>query len=248
MTQGVLAIQYEADRTGTGLTAFGSVPLYIELLKACGLSAAVKREMSVCGAAGWLDVHMVTAALALNLAGGDCVEDLERLEQDSGFTSVLRSAERFLLSLRGAPGDGLRWRKDRLDKPDTSPEPTRRSVLRKAAKGRPSLTHARIEGPGRLKNPLNSLSPANHPSGALQTHNRWRQRARHTRTRPTDKQQTVSIRNSGGAKGLTLGALQRCELSGWLLLGLEDVSEKGEVRSGMGDRRYHVPNHILGAG
>ena len=41
---------------------------------------------------------MVLAVVFLNLAGGDCVEDLERLEQDSGFAAVLQAIERDLLS------------------------------------------------------------------------------------------------------------------------------------------------------
>ena len=113
MTQGVLAIQYEADRASTGVTALGGLPLYLELLKACGLSEAIKREMAVCGSQGWLDVQMLMSALVLNLAGGDCVDDLERLERDSGFTSVLRLAERSVLSCRERREMGLRWRRAR---------------------------------------------------------------------------------------------------------------------------------------
>ena len=56
---------------------------------------------------------MLMSALSLNLAGGDCVDDLERLEQDSGFTSVLRSAERSFLSRRERREMGLRWRRER---------------------------------------------------------------------------------------------------------------------------------------
>jgi hypothetical protein len=47
---------------------------------------------------GWLDIQMVLALIFLNLAGGDCVEDLERLETDSGFAAVLRVIERDVLS------------------------------------------------------------------------------------------------------------------------------------------------------
>ena len=41
---------------------------------------------------------MIGALIALNLAGGDCVEDLERLEGDGGFVAVLAEVERSLLS------------------------------------------------------------------------------------------------------------------------------------------------------
>ena len=41
---------------------------------------------------------MVLAVVFLNLAGGDCMKDLERLEQDSGFAAVLDAIEGALLS------------------------------------------------------------------------------------------------------------------------------------------------------
>ena len=41
---------------------------------------------------------MALAVVFLNLAGGDCVEDIERLERDSGFSAILRAIEKDLLS------------------------------------------------------------------------------------------------------------------------------------------------------
>ncbi len=38
---------------------------------------------------GWTDAQMVTALILLNLAGGQCVEDLEKLENDLGFAKIL---------------------------------------------------------------------------------------------------------------------------------------------------------------
>jgi len=49
----------------------------------------------------------------LNLAGGDCVEDIERLEADGGFSAVLRRVERELLTRRKRRGLKDRWRCDR---------------------------------------------------------------------------------------------------------------------------------------
>ena len=40
---------------------------------------------------------MIVALIVLNLAGGDGLEDLERLEQDAGFVQVMREVERRLL-------------------------------------------------------------------------------------------------------------------------------------------------------
>jgi hypothetical protein len=98
LPQGVLGFQYEAERSSTGVTSLAGLPLYLDLVHRCGLAAAIRQHVQVAGCQGWLDLQMVLAVVFLNLAGGDCVEDLERLEQDSGFTAVLQAIERDLLS------------------------------------------------------------------------------------------------------------------------------------------------------
>jgi len=49
----------------------------------------------------------------MNLAGGDCVEDLRRLEGDEGFCQVLRRAEHQGLKRRERREAERRWRKER---------------------------------------------------------------------------------------------------------------------------------------
>lgn len=56
---------------------------------------------------------MVLAVVFLNLAGGDCVDDLERLEEDSGFAAVLQAIERDLLSRSERRSLASRWRRKR---------------------------------------------------------------------------------------------------------------------------------------
>ena len=56
---------------------------------------------------------MVLAALFVNLSGGDCVEDIERLERDSGFSAILRAVERDLLSRAQRRALKTRWRRRR---------------------------------------------------------------------------------------------------------------------------------------
>ena len=113
LAQGVLGFQYEAEGSRGGLTSLAGLPLYLELVQASGLGAAIRRHVRVVGAQGWLDIQMVLAVIFLNLAGGDCVEDLERLEQDSGFAAVLRAIERDLLSRRERRSLKKRWRRAR---------------------------------------------------------------------------------------------------------------------------------------
>lgn len=113
LAQGVLGFQYEGERRSTGVSALAGLPLYFDLMVSSGLTDAVRRHVAVAGQQGWLDVQMVVAVLLLNLAGGDGVEDLERLEQDSGFVAVLRRIERELLSHRERRLLGRRWRRQR---------------------------------------------------------------------------------------------------------------------------------------
>ncbi len=98
VAQGLLDFQYEADRSSHGLTSLAGLPLYFDLIKASGLGAAIRRHVRAAGGQGWLDIQMVLAVIFLNLAGGDCVEDIERLERDGGFSAILRAIEKDLLS------------------------------------------------------------------------------------------------------------------------------------------------------
>jgi hypothetical protein len=113
LAQGVLGFQYEAEASGGGLTSLAGLPLYLDLIHASGLGAAIRQEVRVAGAQGWLDIQMVLSVIFLNLAGGDCVEDLERLENDSGFAAILRAIERDLLSRAERRSLLARWRRTR---------------------------------------------------------------------------------------------------------------------------------------
>ena len=113
MAQGVLGFQYEADSSNTGMTSLAGLPLYLDLIHASGLGTAIREQVRVAGAQGWLDIQMVLAVIFLNLAGGDCVEDLERLENDSGFAAILRAIERDLLSRAERRSLKARWRRTR---------------------------------------------------------------------------------------------------------------------------------------
>src|ERR1700733_2399828 len=105
LAQGVLGFQYEAEGSSAGLTSLAGLPLYLDLVKASGLAAAIREQVRVAGTQGWLDLQMVLALIFLNLAGGDGMEDLERLEHDEGFAAILRAIEQELLP------SGGRWRR-----------------------------------------------------------------------------------------------------------------------------------------
>jgi hypothetical protein len=57
---------------------------------------------------------MLLALIFLNLAGGDCVDDLDRLEHDAGFCEIMKSIERHLLSRSERRAFCARWRRKRV--------------------------------------------------------------------------------------------------------------------------------------
>ena len=113
VTQGVLDFQYEADSSHHGVTSLAGLPEYFELIKSSGLGEAIRRHVRAAGGQGWLDIQMALAVVFLNLSGGDCVEDIERLERDGGFSAVLRAIEKDLLSRTERRGLKSRWRRER---------------------------------------------------------------------------------------------------------------------------------------
>ena len=92
MPQIHLLFQYAADKNETGLTSFSGLPLYIETANVSGLCAAIKNGLQTKGQ-GWNDLQIILSLILLNLAGGDCVEDVERLESDEGLSTILVKAE-----------------------------------------------------------------------------------------------------------------------------------------------------------
>ncbi len=113
MAQGVLPIQYEAEKTSAGVTALGGLLLYLDLIKASGFCEAIRKYVKVSGIQGWLDLQMILGLIFLNLAGGDCIDDLERLEHDGGFSLILRDIERFVLTRKERQAMKTRWRRAR---------------------------------------------------------------------------------------------------------------------------------------
>ena len=113
MTQGVLPFQYEEAPAGGNVRALAGLPLYLELAHVAGLPSAIERQVRAAGDQGWTDTQMILAGVLLNLAGGDCVDDLEALEGDAGFGAVLRRAEAGLFSRRQRRVHKRRWRQPR---------------------------------------------------------------------------------------------------------------------------------------
>ena len=121
VTQGVLPFYYQSEPTISGMTALAGLPTYFELAVVSGLTDSIRHHLRACSGQkqGWTDVQIVMPLVLLNVAGGDCVDDLRILESDEGFVKVLRRVE-----LHGRPRKERRdlerrWRKERKLEPLT---------------------------------------------------------------------------------------------------------------------------------
>ena len=92
MAQGLLAFKYEQEKKDTGMTALAGLPLYLDLASAMGTGESIEKHLHI-KHQGWTDRQTLLSLIMMNLAGGDCVEDLRKLEGDTGFCEVLRRLE-----------------------------------------------------------------------------------------------------------------------------------------------------------
>lgn len=114
MAQGILPYQYEKDKSVAKMTALGGLPAYMDLASASGLIDSIRKHCDVRGdGQGWTDEQINMSLIMLNLAGGDCVEDLRILEGDEGFAEVLMHVETHGLPRKERRALKRRWRKDR---------------------------------------------------------------------------------------------------------------------------------------
>ena len=114
MKQGLLAFQYEQEKSMKGMTALSGLLTYVELMQAAGLRSSVERHVRLrkCGQ-GWTDSQIITSLILLNLAGGESVMDLEVLEKDAGLCRVLRDAETWGMGSKERRALKARWRVER---------------------------------------------------------------------------------------------------------------------------------------
>ena len=116
MPQGLLQFKYEAEESSSGVTALAGLPAYLDLAKLLNLCGSAAEHVNARGnSQGWTDAQMVMGLVLLQLAGGDCVDDLRILQGDDGFCRVLERVELELLGLKRAERRRLqlRWRKER---------------------------------------------------------------------------------------------------------------------------------------
>ena len=111
MKQGLLAFQYEEEKSTTGMTALSGLMTYVEVMHVAGLRSSVERRVGLRGGGqGWTDSQIITSLILLNLAGGESVMDLEK---DAGLCRVLRHAETHGMRRRERRALKARWRGER---------------------------------------------------------------------------------------------------------------------------------------
>ena len=144
MAQGILPFKYETEKSTTGMTALAGLPVYLDLAQVMGLSKSIEKHLKVRkGGQGWIDSQMVLSIVLLNLAGGDCVDDIKMLEADDGFCEVLKKAEMHGLKRKVKRALLRRWRKE---KTRTVPSPS--SIFRYLAKFH-NIEQEELRQPGR---------------------------------------------------------------------------------------------------
>ena len=122
--QGILSYRIEEDGANLNLTGLAGLAPYVDLsaaqlwqaglIVASGLMGSIRRNLCIrAGEQGWTDEQIVTALILLNLAGGDCVDDLDRLESDEGLGKLVGCLEKSGLPRRIRRQMKKRWRKDR---------------------------------------------------------------------------------------------------------------------------------------
>ncbi len=111
--QGVLSYRIEGEASRANLTGVSGLAPFMDLACASGLVESVRRNVSVCGEQGWTDAQMVVSLILLNLAGGECVDDLDQLEADAGLGKLVRWCENHGLSRQVRREMKRRWRKGR---------------------------------------------------------------------------------------------------------------------------------------
>jgi Transposase DDE domain group 1 len=149
MAQTVLPFQYEVEDKVGGMTALAGLPAFLEFAQVMGLGRIVSDNVKARhGDQGWTDEQMVMSLVLLNLAGGDCVDDLRVLEGDEGLCRILREVED--CGRTGSEKRALRrrWRKKRMR---TMPSPT-------AMREYLELFHD--EGQEKLRQPHTAFIPA----------------------------------------------------------------------------------------
>ena len=112
MAQGLFPFKYESTKSGAGLTAMAGLPTFFELAWVLGLTNSIEQHVEARSKSqGWTDAEHIAALVALNLAGGNHVEDLDRLEADEGLGELMLQVRSWRTGRKKRRELKRRWRK-----------------------------------------------------------------------------------------------------------------------------------------
>ncbi|MGD9578621.1 MAG: IS1380 family transposase [Syntrophorhabdus sp.] len=112
MPQGVFPYKYEEEKSASGTTALAGLPIYLDLASVLKLGESINRHLNA-KVQGWTDEQIILSLILLNLAGGECVDDLRILEADEGFCRILRRIELKGLTRKERRETEKLWRKEK---------------------------------------------------------------------------------------------------------------------------------------
>lgn len=147
--EGLLPFKLIEDETGEALTSYSGLPLVMETCEALGLARLVEQHVRIKRRQrGFSESEYVQSLIALMAAGGDCLEDIERLRSDAGLKLLvgeLPSAEAVRFFLYGFHDEKLlegRAEEGAFIAPETEPlaglwEVQREVVLKASRKEEP---------------------------------------------------------------------------------------------------------------
>ncbi|UCG35573.1 MAG: IS1380 family transposase [Candidatus Omnitrophota bacterium] len=106
----LLPFQYINGENSCSLTSFAGLPLYTEMAIASGLFTAIEKELQS-KIRGWKDLQVIMSLILLNIAGGDCVDDIERFESDRGLSNLILEIDTHGMNRQQRRAYERRWRK-----------------------------------------------------------------------------------------------------------------------------------------
>lgn len=89
-TELALGFDYDEGHVDQGLTALAGIPVLVQAFRSLALPASVQRNVAVKQRQrGFDEATYVESFVILNAAGGDCLEDFDRLRQDGGLAELI---------------------------------------------------------------------------------------------------------------------------------------------------------------
>ena len=92
-TESPLRFEIDPEPASETLTALGGIPLLVQAFRSLGLPASVGRQVRIKQRQrGYDEATMVESFVILNAAGGECLEDFDRLREDGGLAELIGHA------------------------------------------------------------------------------------------------------------------------------------------------------------